>query len=556
MNKWIAIFCLIGLMTSCGWAIDKIDTSGKVPYEKKVEDSLQRMADAVAGAGQVVVAVDVDLAPGEKRVSYTQQAAVNVKPSNEGGKKSQYIMPGVPAMKNINASDGGPGLPFDYKEESSLGEVRKINVTLMVNQQVPNDRVNAVRTMVDGFLRGRSGSKSITVLKEKFSATPKTGFNTAFGQFADKGEAKDYMTGILREATREVLRVIPSNTGQPLEIKDTTAEGKGQSGLAGKGTMIAAIVVGVIVLALIGLFVLLILMIKNMNGGTGKSAGSGLAAASAGGMAASTGGASAGMMGGMSDSFLPASPVSAEGDGAEVDPLLREKRFFAFINSSNVHKLKHLLQLKIALNEANPKTVAMVLACLSPDISAKILVEYPPKIQAEIVSTLVNLEQYEEDDVMALEKEIADKIGTLLGGGYTIRNLIESLSTENKKSLTKTIAQRYPAVLDDIRDFIVLFEDILALEEKSIKRIFGELDANTIATAICKSQPDKQAMIMQSVSPGNAEMIAQWIDLKGNNISFMEIEEAQSRIIKLAKKLESDGLIKIEKIDFLKADNE
>jgi len=547
MNNIKIILIMIGLfiIPIQSYALDSSSIAGKGEYENNLEVTLQKMVDAIAGNGQAVIAVNVDLAPSLKKISYTNQSDVEVK-KNEAKVKGQYLMPGVPALKNINEA-ASSSLPFDYQEESTISEIKKINVNILFNSEISGSQMGNVRKFVENYLRTKSRSRSILIYKEKFNE--KSGIDTAFGKFKDSNEAKSFLIDVAREVARDISNKSPDSKETSPIVSEVNSQVNSNSGLPGKNNLviIGAISVGVLLL-FIGLFLILIMaVLKNGKHGSETSsmtAGSFSNSAVGSGFGSTTSG----------ETYAPAHSVEASVQDESEENHMKEKKFFAFINKNNVHKLKHLLQIKIALNEATPQTIAMTLACLSPDISAKILVEYPPKIQAEIVSILVSLEQYDEEAITNLEKEIASKISTLLGGKYTIRSLIDSLSTENKKIITKTIAQKYPSVLDDIRDYIVLFEDIIALDEMSIKKIFSELDSNTIATAICRLPKAQQDGIIRNTAKSTAAMIEQWVELKGNNISYMEIEEAQNKVINFSKKLESEGLIKIEKIDFLKAD--
>ncbi|MFC1477993.1 FliG C-terminal domain-containing protein [Candidatus Margulisiibacteriota bacterium] len=339
--------------------------------------------------------------------------------------------------------------------------------------------------------------------------------------------------------------------------EEGAAKGKpGTEGEKAEGGMLGGVLGGsnasmIMLFAGLGLLLvifIIVLMVKAFKSGEEKPAagmGAGMPAQGMGmpGLAAAGAGAGA----------VVAERAHPE-EGEYEESAVKERRFFQFVNAKNIFKLKYILQIKIAMNEASPRTIAMILSCLRPQLAAAALIEYPSNIQAEIISYMVNPEDYDSEELSKLETEIAEKMSTLLGGHHITREIIDNMSTAHKKLISQTIAEQHPAVLDTIRNFIILFDDILALDRDTVRTIFSELDPNVIAPAISKLQVDKQRLVLDEMPEGMKAMLNQWIDLKGASVTDMETEEAQMHIIEFAKMLEEQGRIEIKKIDFLKVE--
>jgi len=221
-------------------------------------------------------------------------------------------------------------------------------------------------------------------------------------------------------------------------------------------------------------------------------------------------------------------------------------RYFNFITEENVYKLKFLLQVKIALQQATPKTIAVVMSCLPFKLAASILDEYPIKIQGEIVNNLLVLQHYPEKDMLVLENEIQENIEYLFGGRYRLIKIFEKVTGEDKKRLLKVVEQMYPNIANELSELVVLFEDIMSLDQKVLGRIYGDIDTEVIATSLVHIQADLQRKVMDTLPKGVFAMVDQWLKLKANSASRYDIEQARQKVIGHAQNLVKEGFISLE----------
>jgi len=223
---------------------------------------------------------------------------------------------------------------------------------------------------------------------------------------------------------------------------------------------------------------------------------------------------------------------------------LRERRFFQFVNKKNIHKLKYLLQDKIAQDEISTQTIAMILSCLPYELSQKILMDYPPKIQAEIISHLISPEHYDEGILVQLETDILEKMGTLLGGQITAKGILESIPTSQRESVYKTISKQYPSVLKVINHFSVSFEDLFIQEEEVLEEIFLDIPDTVIACAIFKLNKDSRRMFLSLLDKNKRKLVNRWLKhIPSYGVSSLEIDMAQKSILEHGKLLEAQGQI-------------
>ena len=103
-----------------------------------------------------------------------------------------------------------------------------------------------------------------------------------------------------------------------------------------------------------------------------------------------------------------------------------------------------------------------------------------------------------------------------------------------------------PELADEIRRKMFVFEDILALDDKTIQRVLRDVDNNDLAVALKGSNEDVQTVIFNNLSKRLAAMIKEDMDFMGP-VRMKDVEEAQQKIVNIIRKLEDAGEIIISR---------
>lgn len=224
-----------------------------------------------------------------------------------------------------------------------------------------------------------------------------------------------------------------------------------------------------------------------------------------------------------------------------------EKTFFSFIDENNVHKLKLVLGLQIVQDEASVETIAIIVSYLSPALAAKVIMMYPPKIQAQIMDMLAEPSQYASEQILKLEKEIKNSMDGIVGGNTHLLQVMDNLSQKTAKNIFDELEKKYPSTFNNLKPSVVIFEDILLLADKDLETLLKEVDPKNIANAIVNATQEDKDKVYSLLSINGKEMVQEWVELKGNKIKEIEIEESRKFIISIALILESMNEIKIQR---------
>ncbi|WP_455714407.1 flagellar motor switch protein FliG [Anaerosporobacter sp.] len=222
-------------------------------------------------------------------------------------------------------------------------------------------------------------------------------------------------------------------------------------------------------------------------------------------------------------------------------------RPFEFIRKTDASQLLNFIQ------DEHPQTIALILSYLSSGQSAAIISSLAPDKQADVARRIAQMDRTSPDVIKEVEKVLERKLSSLVNQDYTIvggvDSIVDILNTVDRgteKHIMETLEIEEPELADEIRRKMFVFEDILALDDKSIQRVLREVDNNELAVALKGSNEEVQTVIFNNLSKRLAAMIKEDMDFMGP-IRMKDVEEAQQKIVNIIRKLEDSGEIIISR---------
>ncbi|HAR63361.1 MAG: hypothetical protein DKM50_10455 [Candidatus Margulisiibacteriota bacterium] len=224
--------------------------------------------------------------------------------------------------------------------------------------------------------------------------------------------------------------------------------------------------------------------------------------------------------------------------------------FFAFVNEGNIFKLRNLLKSEYEQGQIDLEKISIILSYLSPSMANIILSQLCHLEQAEVLSYLVYSNQYSKEEIEFLDTRIREKLSSLVGGREVVLGLLNQIRDNDKTELTKVMAERFPDVLEEIRDMILLFEDLLLLDDTALRQIFSVVDPYIAAAAIVHIDNTDSEHIRSILTEGMRDMVNQVIELKSKTITNIEVIDAQEQVVGVAKHLSKQGIVTLIKKSF------
>ena len=167
LSKWIS-FMVVLLMATTSVVFASTD---KYNLENQLTQIGQLALDNMFGGGNFILRVGVQMTESKYKVTYTQQSNPKSSKKKDQKGKQVYILPGVPALKNI-APDAFNQLPYDSVTSLVSPEVKHIYAKVIVNKSYPRSKAKKAEKMLKDTLGLKEGRDKIELIYQKFYYNP------------------------------------------------------------------------------------------------------------------------------------------------------------------------------------------------------------------------------------------------------------------------------------------------------------------------------------------------------------------------------------------------
>ncbi|MBX5474658.1 MAG: flagellar motor switch protein FliG [Thermoleophilia bacterium] len=209
-------------------------------------------------------------------------------------------------------------------------------------------------------------------------------------------------------------------------------------------------------------------------------------------------------------------------------------------------------QIYAFLRGESSQTIALVVANLpSTELAAKVLQQLPPERQAEVALRIAQMGQTSPavvKDVAAVMKKKLDLVVhqeyAIAGGVQSVAQILNSADRATERNILDGLARDNPELADEVRSLLFVFEDILKLDNRSIQLILKEVDTKDLALALRGASDDLKDAILANMSQRAGEMLREEMEIMPPQRRRV-VEEAQSKIVAVVRRLEDAGQITI-----------
>lgn len=222
-------------------------------------------------------------------------------------------------------------------------------------------------------------------------------------------------------------------------------------------------------------------------------------------------------------------------------------RPFEFVRKTEPSQLLNFIQ------DEHNQTIALILSYLNPAQASMVLAALPQEKQADVARRIAQMDRTSPDIIKDVEDVLERKLSslvtqdyTIVGGVDAIVQILNSVDRSTEKHIMETLEIEDAELAEEIRKKMFIFEDILALDDRSIQRILREVDNAELGVALKGSGEEVQKVIFNNLSKRLAVMIKEDMDYMGP-VRLKDVEEAQQKIVNIIRKLEDAGEIVISR---------
>ncbi len=224
-----------------------------------------------------------------------------------------------------------------------------------------------------------------------------------------------------------------------------------------------------------------------------------------------------------------------------------QAKAFEFVRKSDYKNLLAIMQ-----NE-HPQTIALILSYINSDQASAVLSELPKEKRVEVVERIAKMESASPETIATIEATLERKFAavvsmdlTEVGGVNYVADILNHVDRATEKYIFDELSVRDPALVDEIKKKMFVFEDILGLDSMSIQRFIRDVEVKDLAVAIKGSNSEVAAALYANMPQRMQETIQQEIEYL-HNVRMRDVEEAQQRIVGIIRHLEDEGELVIGK---------
>jgi flagellar motor switch protein FliG len=224
-----------------------------------------------------------------------------------------------------------------------------------------------------------------------------------------------------------------------------------------------------------------------------------------------------------------------------------ERRPFEFLRRTPPEQIHAFLR-----NEA-PQTIALVIANLHTHLAAQVLALLESEEQAQVAMRIGTMRETSPEVISAVESVLRQRLSNVVSGDYAdaggVQSLAEILNHTDRgteRNVLDSLAQVDAELAEEVRMLLFTFEDVVKLDDRSIQLVLKEVESKDLAVALRGVGKDVQERIFSNMSERGAEMLAEEMQYMPAQKRVV-VEEAQSRIVAVVRRLEEAGGIVISR---------
>jgi len=206
---------------------------------------------------------------------------------------------------------------------------------------------------------------------------------------------------------------------------------------------------------------------------------------------------------------------------------------------------KHLLSF---IRDEHPQVIALILTHLHSDQAALILSALSPELQSDIARRIATTDRVSPEMTREVESILERKLSVLehseqsSGGIKSLVDILNRVDRGTEKTILEELEISEPALTEEIRKLLFVFEDIVKLPDPSIQRVLREVDPKDLAKAMRATNEDVQERIFKNMSKRASDMLRDEIKYMGP-VRLRDVEESQQKIVQVIRRLDETGEI-------------
>ena len=202
------------------------------------------------------------------------------------------------------------------------------------------------------------------------------------------------------------------------------------------------------------------------------------------------------------------------------------------------------------LKNEYPQTVAVVLAKIRPDHSARVLSILPENFAMEVIMRMLRMEAVQKEVLDGVEKTLRTEFMTNLA--RTQRRDAHEMMADIFNNLDRNAENRFMSALEErnresaerIKQLMFTFEDLVRLDATGVQTLLRSIEKDKLALALKGGSDGVKELFFKNMSERAGKMMRDDMDALGP-VRLRDVDQAQSMIVAMAKEMAASGQLVI-----------
>lgn len=203
------------------------------------------------------------------------------------------------------------------------------------------------------------------------------------------------------------------------------------------------------------------------------------------------------------------------------------------------------------IQDEHPQTIALILAYLDSAQAGQILSSLPHEMQGDVAKRMALMESTSPEIINEVERILEKKLSatvtqdyTQAGGVETVVQVLNGVDRSTEKTILDELEIQDPELVEEIKKRMFVFEDIVTLDNRAIQRVIRDVENDDLMLALRAASDEVKNIVFENTSQRMAETLKEEMEFMGP-VRLRDVEEAQTRIVSVIRRLEDAGEIVI-----------
>jgi flagellar motor switch protein FliG len=203
------------------------------------------------------------------------------------------------------------------------------------------------------------------------------------------------------------------------------------------------------------------------------------------------------------------------------------------------------------IQNEHPQTIALVLSYLEPVQSGQILSELPQELQADVARRIAVMDRTSPEIINEIEQILERKLSSTVTQDYTqtggieaVVEVLNGVDRSTEKTILDSLEIQDPELAEEIKKRMFIFEDIVTLDNRAIQRVIRDVENDDLMLSLKVASEEVREIVFKNMSKRMVDTFKEEMEYMGP-VRLRDVEEAQSRIVGVIRRLEEAGEIVI-----------